>query len=196
MAAHETKRGGGGPYNRAMSEFILRHMTGADLPGVLAVQAQCYGDALLESVAALESRLTLSPDTCWFATRADGVPMAYLLTHAWPAAGLPALDGRLVRDWGADEPLVWFIHDLAVAPAGRGTGVAARLYAAAHAAARKLALTRSRLIAVQAAAPWWCRLGYAPVVAQAQYATKLAAYGEAAVMMERCLADARDRRQD
>lgn len=61
MAARETKRGGGGPYNRAMSEFILRHMTGADLPGVLAVQAQCYGDALLESVAALESRLTLSP---------------------------------------------------------------------------------------------------------------------------------------
>jgi len=170
-----------------MSELVLRRLTGADLPGVSAVQAQCYGDALLESDAALASRIALSPHTCWVATRADGTLLGYLLTHPWPAASLPPWDGLLSSDWPAHTPLVWFVHDMAVAPAGRGTGIALRLYEAARAAAVEQGLDMSRLIAVQSAAPWWRRLGYAPSAAAATHATKLATYGETAVLMEKRL---------
>lgn len=184
------------PYNPRMSELVLRRMTGADLAGVIAVQAQCYGDSLIESEAALASRIALSPQTCWMAARADGEWLGYLLTHPWPAASLPPWDGVLARGWTAQTPLVWFVHDMAVAPTGRGTGVAMRLYDAARAAAVEQGLEMSRLIAVQSAAPWWRRLGYAPVDAEASYAAKLAAYGNTAVLMEKRLSPEGDRRFD
>lgn len=167
----------------------------ADLPAVLAVQASCYTEGLLEGQAALASRLALSPSTCWVAhdPAQRGTLAAYLFTHAWPEDSLPPLDGVLDQVWRqnvAAGNLTWFVHDMAVAPAGRGAGLAPRLYAAAQAAARAAGLRRSRLIAVQSAAPWWRRLGYAPVPAQmaAPYAGKLAAYGASAVLMERTLA--------
>lgn len=164
-------------------------MTAADLPAVLDVQAQCYGDHFLESENALASRLRLSPATCWVAEdpSSTGALAAYLLTHPWPQDSLPPLDGVLTRHWGdADTNLLWFVHDMAVAPAGRGSGLAVRLYQAAREAALTEGLRASRLIAVQSAAPWWRRLGYAPMGAEAASvpAGKLSAYGEGAVVME------------
>ncbi|WP_115955581.1 GNAT family N-acetyltransferase [Cupriavidus plantarum] len=176
-----------------MSEFVIRRMTRTDLAGVVAVQAQCYGDGLIESEAALASRIALSPQTCWIALEAenhdhDGARfLGYLLTHPWTAASLPPWNGQLQRDWPEHAPLVWFIHDMAVAPAGRGMGIAMRLYEAAHASALEQGWETSRLIAVQSAAPWWRRLGYAPIDAQNAYAAKLAAYGDTAVLMEKRL---------
>lgn len=170
-----------------MSEIIVRLMQEDDLPAVLAVQAQCYGNGLIETRQALASRLRLSPATCWVAALPEGRLAAYLFTHAWPEATLPALDGVLARDWPPATPLTWFVHDMAVAPAGQGTGLAARLYATAEQSARALGLTSSRLIAVQSAATWWRRIGYAPLTAHeaAPHAHKLAAYGAEAILMER-----------
>lgn len=174
-------------------------MRAADLPAVLAVQAQCYGPALLESADALASRLALSPDTCWVAALPDppgdlvghlaGELAGYLFTHAWPETALPPLDGVLSADWQPAEPLTWFVHDMAIAPAGRGSGVAARLYAAAEQSALAAGFTSSRLVAVQSAAAWWRRVGYAPLppAETASQVGKLAAYGEDAVWMERRL---------
>lgn len=163
-------------------------MTAADLPAVLDVQAQCYGSHFLESEDALASRLALSPSTCWVAEdpSRSGALAAYLLTHPWPQDSLPPLDVVLTRHWTDDDPdLLWFVHDMAVAPAGRGEGLAVRLYHAARDVALAKGLRASRLIAVQSAAPWWRRLGYAPMGAEAAapYAEKLAGYGNGAVMM-------------
>ncbi len=84
-----------------------------------------YGEALLESSEALTSRLVLSPNTCWTATLPDGTLAAYLFTHAWPEDALPPLDDVLARNWMPAATLTWFVHDMAVAPVGRGTGLAA-----------------------------------------------------------------------
>jgi len=165
-----------------MSEIVLRPMAAADLPAVLAVQLQCYGDALLESSEALASRLTLSPDTCWVAVLPGDTLAAYLFTHAWPEASLPPWNGLLARDWDDSETLTWFIHDMAVAPVGRGARLASRLYAEARNAAMNAELTSSRLIAVQSADTYWRRLGYAPMAADV-HAAKLATYGADAVLM-------------
>lgn len=164
-------------------------MAAADLPAVLAVQAQCYGDALLESSEALASRLALSPGTCWVAVLPDDTLAAYLFTHAWPEDMLPPWNGLLTRDWSDDETLTWFVHDMAVAPIGRGAGLAARLYAAAEQSARTLNLTSSRLIAVQSASAWWRRVGYTTLAESeaAPHTAKLATYGADATLMERRL---------
>ncbi|NSX16205.1 GNAT family N-acetyltransferase [Cupriavidus taiwanensis] len=178
-----------------MTKFTVRPMVSSDLPAVLAVQASCYTGGLLESQAALASRLALSPATCWVAhdPAQRGTLAAYLFTHAWPEHSLPPLDGVLDDGWrrqAAADTLTWFVHDMAVAPAGRGAGLAPRLYAAAQAAALDAGLRRSRLIAVQSAASWWRRLGYAPVAAgtASRHAVKLGDYGVDAVLMERVLA--------
>nr|WP_315596563.1 GNAT family N-acetyltransferase [uncultured Cupriavidus sp.] len=174
-----------------MPEFVLRPMIAADLPAVLAVQAQCYGSALLEGADALASRLALSPTTCWVAAlphsidstkSTDSKLAAYLFTHAWPAASLPPWNGLLARAWTDDDALTWFVHDMAVAPVGRGAGLAAQLYEAARGAAIEIGLTTSRLIAVQSAGAYWRRLGYAPIDAD-MYADKLATYGDDALLM-------------
>lgn len=169
-----------------MPEIVLRPMRAADLPAVLAIQAQCYGDALVESAHALESRLLLSPDFCWVAALADRSLAGYLLTHAWPEASLPPWNGHLTSDWDEDAALTWFVHDMAVAPAGQGTGVAGRLYDAARNRATASGLTTSRLIAVQSAGDYWRRLGYVQAQA-AGFSEKLAMYGAGALLMERRL---------
>ncbi|MGT2495070.1 hypothetical protein ACU4GD_43575 [Cupriavidus basilensis] len=107
---------------------------------MLEIQAQCYRGMLLESGAALASRLTLSPATCWAAARAgqNETLAAYLFTHMWPQDSLPPLDGVLEPHWErSDESrraaaLTWFVHDMAVAPAGQGKGLAQGLYVAAR----------------------------------------------------------------
>lgn len=173
-----------------MPEFTLRLMRAADLPAVLAIQAQCYGDALVESADALASRLTLSPATCWVAVPATpsqpghsgASPAAYLFTHAWPESSLPPWNGQLCGNWPKTEPLTWFIHDMAVAPIGRGAGLAVRLHDAARDVAIKGGLRSSRLVAVQSADAFWRRLGYAPLAA-GEHVAKLAAYGPGAVLM-------------
>jgi len=165
-----------------MSAFTVRPMRATDLRAVLAVQAHCYGNALVESAEALASRLTLSPDTCWVAAMPGGTLAGYLFTHAWPEASLPPWNGLLACDWPADAALTWFVHDMAVAPAGRGTGVAAQLYGAARDVAKRAGLRTSRLIAVQSADAYWRRLGYAPIDPHA-HARKLATYGDAALLM-------------
>lgn len=169
-----------------MSEFLLRPMASADLPEVLAVQAQCYRPELIESADALASRLALAPALCWVAAHADAPRRlaAYLLTHPWPRETLPPLDGVLQLDGAAgDTPLTWFIHDMAVAPAGQGQGLAKRLYAKARQGAMQAGLRCSRLIAVQSAARWWQGLGYAPVALATEAATRVSRYGEGAVVM-------------
>lgn len=179
-------------YNGAMSDFLVRCMTAADLPGVLEIQAQCYPGNLLEGIEAFASRLTLAPSTCMVAiSGGDRALAGYLFTHPWPRSSLPPLDGVLEpsADQGLDTVMTWFVHDMAVAPAGRGSGLAPRLYEAALQAALEAGLQHSRLIAVQAAADWWRRLGYAPMAAQqaAVHARKLASYGSGALIMERRL---------
>ena len=164
-------------------------MRAADLPAILGVQSQCYGHALVESMDALASRLQLSPSTCWVVALPDNAVAAYLFTHAWPEASLPPWNGGLVRDWPDNTPLTWFIHDMAVAPIGRGAGLANRLYDAAREAAVSMGLRTSRLIAVQSADSFWRRLGYAPLgtIDAAPHASKLATYGADALLMERWL---------
>ncbi|MBN4666799.1 GNAT family N-acetyltransferase [Pandoraea nosoerga] len=181
-----------------------------DLPEVLSVQAQAYGSAMLESEAALASRLHLSPATCWVTTDAmDVMALAnvdarhaparaatsnaersrvagYLFTHPWQIAAPPPLD--TVLDTLPDAPDCWYVHDMALAPRTRAAGVASRLYAAALESARGLGLQVSALVAVQQSQGFWARFGYAVATdVSPLIAAKLAGYGDGAVFMTRRL---------
>ncbi len=168
-----------------MSDVTIRPVADADLPGVLAVQRACYGDALLEPPEALASRWARSPALCLVATQ-GAQAVGYLLSHAWHAWAPPKLHVPLPPDAAATADRLWFVHDMAIAPAGRGQRLGERLYAMACAAARAQGLRRSRLVAVQGADTFWRRLGYRPASADAAQRQALrTTYGADAQLMER-----------
>lgn len=169
-----------------MSEFTLRPIVADDLPGILAVQQACYGDGFLEPAEALASRWTRSPAMCLVALR-DAEVIGYLLSHAWHAWAPPKLHVPLPA---ADAPdVLWFVHDMAIAHAGRGQRLGERLYATALATAQAQGLRHARLVAVQGADVFWRRLGYrAAALAPGPLATLRGVYGQDALLMERTLA--------
>lgn len=114
-----------------MSESLIRPVAAADLPGILAVQRACYGDGFLEPGDALASRWARSPATCLVALQGAEV-VGYLLSHAWHTWAPPKLHVPLPAADGPDT--LWFVHDMAIAPPGRGRRLGERLYATACAA--------------------------------------------------------------
>jgi len=164
--------------------MIVRRMVEADVPQALVIQAASYPAFLREDAAAFASRIVMGASCC-FAAMSGATLIAYLLAHGWPAAAPPPIGTVLPRDGGSD---ILFIHDLAVAPAGRGTGIGRRLVGAAFEAAAGQGLVRAELIAVEGAQAYWAGLGFVPGDCAPALARKVAAYGVEACWMERSIA--------
>lgn len=167
--------------------LLLRGMQAADIPDVLAVQADAYPGILHESAGFFLNRLALSAGTCWVARdEEDGGLLGYLVAYPWsdglpPALGVPlaTLPAR------ADH---WFLHDCAVHPAAQGRGVGKALYEAGRHHAQDAGLRGACLVALASAVPYWLRLGYsAPASAMPGLAEKLRQYGDGACYLRRAL---------
>ena len=171
-----------------MSEPVrLRPLGAADVPAVLALQAQCYEAQFLEGAPAFEAKLHAAAgfESSWMAWQGD-TPLAYLVALPVCEDSLPALDAPAVVLPAA--PRLLYLHDLAVAPAGRALGLGRRLVAQIEQRARVLGLMRLGLVAVQGSVPYWQRQGFAePDVPAPALAAKLASFGAGACWMERRL---------
>ncbi|WP_033919373.1 GNAT family N-acetyltransferase [Sphingomonas sp. 37zxx] len=162
--------------------IALRRFAPDDLGTALAIQSAAYPAFLVEPADAFASRLMLAASYCLVAAR-DGVVIAYLLAHGWPRES-PAAIGAVLTD-GASEVL--FLHDLAVAKAGRGTGIGRKLVVQALALAAEDGLAAAELIAVAGAAGYWRALGFCESAVSAALAAKVAGYGPEARWMTRAL---------
>lgn len=171
-----------------MSDLELRPLRAADVQAVLDLQAQCYESRFLEGVAAFEAKLRAAEawHSCWMAWQ-GGVPLAYLIALPASHDSLPALDAPGIELPAA--PSLLYLHDLAVAPAGRALGLGRRLVQQIERRAADLGLARLGLVAVQGSLPYWQRQGFAaPLTAlPAALARKLASFGAEAQWLERAL---------
>ncbi|MGN6826783.1 GNAT family N-acetyltransferase [Paucibacter sp. M5-1] len=171
-----------------MSEIVLRPLSAADVPSVLALQAQCYGADFLEDAQAFAAKLRAAEPyrTCWMAWRGEQ-PLAYLVGLPLCHDSLPALNAQSLQL--PAEPRLLYLHDLAVAPAGRSLGLARRLVEHLERRAGDLGLKTLGLVAVQGAETFWQRQGYASLQQlSATLAAKLASFGPEARFMQRSLA--------
>lgn len=160
-------------------------MRPADLPAVMAIQAACYGRELLEPDDVLRARLMRADDTCWVAERAGRVS-AYLAAYRSELGAVTPLHA-VFRP--APVPDTLYVHDLAVDPAQHGAGLGARLVEALLAQAGGEGLAWAALVAVQGAADFWERLGFAArSVAGTDHRAGLATYGASARYMVKPLA--------
>lgn len=165
----------------AGGEPRIRLLRPADLPEVLRIQAQCYTAIEPESAQSLRAKIEASPATCLLAQAGTGA-VGYLIAVPVRAPYLPALDAPRF-ELAADADTL-YLHDLAVAPEGRGTGAGKALVRSARAAGCASGLRKACLIAIQGSVPYWQEFGFEPVTApEAGLAAKLASYGAGAQLM-------------
>ena len=162
----------------------LRPLRVADVPLVLALQAQCYEAQFLEGAQAFAAKLAAaeSLDCSWIALRGDEA-VAYAVALPVCLQSLPTLDASSIT--ASMQPELLYLHDLAVAPLGRSLGLGRRLADQVEQSARTLGLDRIGLIAVQGSEPYWQRQGFAAVESLPE--GKLASFGAGALWMERSL---------
>ncbi|ARU05853.1 hypothetical protein CCO03_15260 [Comamonas serinivorans] len=98
---------------------------------------------------------------------------------------------------GPDSPLgtapqadTLYLHDLALQPQARGSGLARRLVREVLAAGQARGLRTAALIAIQGSVPFWQAQGFAGVAPDsAELARKLRSYGAEAQLMRRSLSE-------
>lgn len=151
-----------------------------DIPAIGQLSRRLLGP-YAEQDFVFEERLGLCGEGCL--TLSDGVSVGgYVVSHPWRRASPPALNillGELPND--AD---CWYLHDVAVDPAFRGSGAVAAIVGEIAALARGKGIATLALVAVGGAASYWSRLGFADVTTDA-LRTKLDGYGADAAYMER-----------
>jgi GNAT superfamily N-acetyltransferase len=160
-----------------------RPMTVADLDGVIAV-ADIVHPEFPEDRSVFANRLDLFPGGCMGLNR--GVRLeGYLVSHPARLDMPPPLDTCFAAL--PDDADCYYIHDLALLPACRGSGAGKAATALAAEVAARHGFARMALVAVNNSDAFWASCGFRPITSEAIRA-KLASYGEDAMLMVRDLA--------
>ena len=130
-----------------------RPMQAGDLAAVAAISDAVHG-SYTERPAIYAERLRLYPAGC-FLLEKDGAALGYLITHPWAGDRPPALDRPIDRLPVAPDR--YYLHDLALLPAARGTGAAGAAVDLTVAQARAAGFDRIALTAVNGADGFWRR---------------------------------------
>jgi len=160
-----------------------RPMTPEDIPAVLGIADRVHPD-LPEDIAVIAERQRLYPAGAYLLER-EGVTCGYLVSHPWRSASPPALNVLLHRL--PPNPDTFYLHDLALLPAGRGEGAARAIVEHMVAHARSRGFATMHLTAVNGSVPFWMYLGFV-VETGAHAADHLRSYGDSARSMVRDLA--------
>lgn len=164
--------------------LCLRAMRHDDLPAVLAVQAACYPPSMQEPAATVLARCKAAPGSCLVALDREGV-CAYLFGYRSRLGVVTPLGAGFEPAPDADT---FYLHDLAVAPRGKGRGLGRALVARAWAWAGGQGLRASALVSVQDTRAFWTGLGYRAAALDCGAArAALASYPGAAHYMTRPL---------
>lgn len=140
---------------------VWRPMRPDDLPTVVRISDAVHGD-FTEPLETFADRLTHYPAGCAILER-DGEALGYLISHPWPRdAAPPALGARMDSIPTSDS---YYLHDIALLPAARGTGAGATATAFVVRQAEVEGCRDVRLVAIQGADSYWHRQGFDYVAA-------------------------------
>jgi ribosomal protein S18 acetylase RimI-like enzyme len=168
-------------FKRLMTQAMhWRALTTLDLPAVETIAAAVHPD-FPEDRAVFAERQSLYPEGTRL-LELDGVPSGYVLSHPWHYGHLPALNA-LLGAVPADAD-TYYLHDLALLPAARGTGAAAMIVGDLLRHARAGGFATVSLVAVNNSLPFWYKHGFR-AVAIPELADKLESYEAAAKLMVR-----------
>jgi len=139
--------------------MIWRLMTGEDMDAVSAVSDAVHGP-YTEPRAVYAERRDLYPTGCFVLETDNGV-VGYLIVHPWRHEAPPPL-GEMVHALPNTADSL-YLHDLALTPDVRGTGMGASGTAIAFDLAVSTGLYDLFLLAVGNADRFWATRGFTPV---------------------------------
>lgn len=164
---------------------MWRAMTSDDLAAVCAVADRVHVD-YPEDFAVFAERLALYPQGCFVLAPDGGEIAGYMISHPWHINAPPSLNVSLGGiPTGA---LTYYIHDIALLPAGRGTGAASRIVLRLIKHADEAGFGTMSLIAINASQAFWGKHGFR-VVDDPALTAKLASYDAQARYMVRDMKD-------
>ncbi|MFD2264829.1 GNAT family N-acetyltransferase [Lacibacterium aquatile] len=134
-----------------------------------------------EDPAVQADRLSLFPDGCWVAEH-QGIIVGYCVAHAGKRQRPPALDSLL----GVLPPEVdcLYMHDVALLPTARGTGLGKGIVPLMQDVARRHGFAVIALTSVNDSQDFWRACGFKQIAPDAYLAAKLATYDADAIYME------------
>ncbi len=163
-------------------ETVVRPMRAEDMALVLEIQSRCYDETKLESAQSFLAKLRASPTSCFVALVPDGLA-GYLVAVPAEAGSPPPLNAPSFSAPSTADAL--YLHDLAIHPAARGTGVAVALIEAYFEALKQLKVHFACLTAVNDSTFFWERYGFRVAAPTGSAAGHMETYGEEARYMSR-----------
>lgn len=151
-----------------------------DIDAVLDIQLKCYDATKQESKESFLSKLCASPQTC-FVALCDHKAVGYLVSVPADADSPVPLNAQSYSH--PLKPNALYLHDLAVDPESRGTGVASVLLAPYFMQLRELGFSYGTLTAVNDSRSFWHRHGFCEVTPSGSGADNLVTYGHEAQYM-------------
>lgn len=142
-----------------MTQNVWRAMEADDIAGVAAISDAVHG-RFTEPAEVYRERLSLYPGGC-FVLEQDGALAGYLVSHPWTRRSSPEL-GQLIGS--LPQPgQTYYLHDLALLPAARGTGAGRSGLDLVERCARAAGFADVTLTAVHGADSYWAARGFAYV---------------------------------
>jgi len=136
--------------------MLIRSVTSDLYSEIFRLQNEVHPSYLQESMTVLTSKVYVSPDTC-FAVQDGGEVIGYILSIPLPEGEIPPLDDSVDP---AENPSVLLIHDCAVSPSRRKSGIAAKMIHAVETIAIEKGFKKICLVAVHGASAFWSRHGW------------------------------------
>lgn len=158
--------------------LIWRLMEASDLASVSAVAAEVHPD-FLEDDAVFVNRLSLYRQGAYVLERSASI-LGYAITHPWKCFDVPALNTTLPALPGHDT---YYIHDIALLGAARGSGAAGKIVSILAANAVDAGFPTMTLVAVNNSSGFWEKHGF-NIVKRPDLEAKLRTYsGDAQFML-------------
>ncbi|MBB5940068.1 GNAT family N-acetyltransferase [Streptomyces zagrosensis] len=144
------------------ADVRIRHLAEGDWSGIIALEAAAYAAiGLSEDEATLRSRAQVSPSTCTVLDQGGHV-VGYCLALPYPPFSAPDLSHPEHAPKTAAPSPNLHLHDLVIAPALRGRGLARRLLRHLTATARATGYEQFSLVSVAGSQAFWTAHGYRP----------------------------------
>jgi len=147
----------------------------ADATAIAALARAELGD-YGEAAELYAERIALAPGGCWVLVDAADTVVGHCISHPWVRRTPPAM--HILLGSLPSDPDCWYLHDVVVAPAARGTKAVERLLPILSRIVSTHRIDTLALIAVGGADAYWSRQGFVAVPGSAD------GFGEDAVYME------------
>jgi ribosomal protein S18 acetylase RimI-like enzyme len=138
---------------------VIRPLIAADVGHVCDLQQLAYTENYLESAESFATKIAVGPETC-FGAWIDGRLVGYLVAVPLARDEPLSLNSTHIQPTPMDEAKVLYIHDLAVHPERRRTGLGDVLLVHLYDSATRYGIDAYSLVAVQNSVPYWSLRGF------------------------------------